>query len=258
MIHPAPHGITWAMAIHRLCGGLAALVIRERMRLTKACAILVALGLLGACGGEDATFRFRLSFSVSVDGAMRSGSSIIAVRFWTGGASWGTGKTTYTIVKGVAPVVDLGEYGMLLAAMAYDVDTWFRDKACKKPIAADDFPSKFGLKLAELVRLGEGNKRDLADDSYPAFIWFPVGQPYERAQQLCPQQFSRAIGGNIELRSVTIEAAPDAPLLTRLDIKAPWLDEIRVDQARLKGVTTWHGIFKPHRVRMIETDDPTN
>ncbi|MBB4359041.1 hypothetical protein GGD65_000039 [Bradyrhizobium sp. CIR18] len=146
---------------------------------------------------------------------------------------------------------------MLLAAMTYDVDTWFRDKACKKPIPADD-PGKFGLKLAALVHLGEGDKRDLADDSYPAFIWFPAGQAYERAQQLCPQQFSRAIGANIELRSVTIEAAPDTPLLTRLEIKAPWLEEIRIDQARLKGVTSWSGIFKPRRIEMIETDDPTN
>lgn len=244
------------MAIPRLYGGLAALLVREGARLTAACAILVAVGLLAACGGQDATFRYRLSFSVSVNGAVRSGSSIIAVRFWTGGASWGTGKTTYTIVKGVAPVIDLGEYGMLLAAMAYDVDTWARNKTCKSPIAADDFPSKFGLKLAALVRLGEGDKRDLADDSYPAFIWFPAGQPYERAQQLCPQQFSRAIGANIELRSVTIEAAPDAPLLTRLEIKAPWLDEIRIDQAKFKGVTTWSGIFKPRRIEMIETDEP--
>jgi len=246
------------MAIHSLYGGPLALLIPAGARLTAACAILVALGLLAACGGEDATFRYRLSFSVSVNGAVRSGSSVIAVRYWTGGASWGTGKTTYTIVKGVAPVIDLGEYGMLLAGMSYDIDTRNREnKVCKKPIRADDFPGKFGLKLAALVRLGAGEKRDLADDSYPAFIWFPADQPYERAQQLCPQQFSRAIGADIELRSVTIEAAPDAPLLTRLDIKAPWLDEIRIDQARLKGVTTWSGTFKPRRIEMIETDEPT-
>ena len=86
------------------------------------------------------------------------------------------------------------------------------------------------------------------------FVWFPYGQPYERAQQLCPEEFSRVIGANIELRSVTIEAAPDAPLLTRLEIKAPWLDEIRTDQTTLGGVTTKAGIFKPRRTSMIETD----
>jgi hypothetical protein len=63
------------------------------------------------------------------------------------------------------------------------------------------------------------------------------------------------IGAHIELRSVSIEAAPDAPLLTRLNISAPWLDEIRIDQKNKSGVTFWAGIFKPHRVSQIETDE---
>jgi len=67
-----------------------------------------------------------------------------------------------------------------------------------------------------------------------------------------PGQFS------MEFNTVTIEVAPDAPLLTRLNINAPWLDEIRADQTRLGGVTTTAGFFKPRRTIMIETDDPTN
>jgi hypothetical protein len=227
--------------------------LRAGARLAGACAALVMLVLLAACGESDGTFRYRLAFSVSVNGAVKSGSNIISARYWRGGASWGTGKATYTIVEGVAPVIDLGQYGMLVAAMAYDVDAWARRKACKQPLAADSLPGKFGLAPAALARL-RGGKRDLADDSYPAFIWFPSGQPYERAQQLCPEEFSRAIGANIELRSVTIEATPGAPLLTRLEISAPWLDEIRIDQKKGKGVTSWAGIFKPHRTRQIETD----
>jgi hypothetical protein len=142
---------------------------------------------------------------------------------------------------------------MLVAAMTYDPDAWANHKACKKPLPADSLPSKFGLKLAALANLREG-KRDLTDDYYPAFVWFPNGQPYERAQQLCPEEFSRVIGANIELRSITIEVAPDAPLLTRLEIKAPWLDEIRADQKTKGTVYSKSGIFKPHRTSMIETD----
>jgi len=251
------------MAIHRLCSGVTALLSREGMRLSAALVGLGALGLLAACGGgDDATFRYRLSFSVAINEAVRSGSSIIAVRYWTGGASWGTGKATYSIVKGVAPVIDLGQYGMLVASMASNGEEWFRRKkqyglTCKKPLTADSLPAKFSREPAVLANLQQG-RRDLTDDSYPAFIWFPYGQPYERAQQLCPEEFSRAIGANIELQSVTIEVAPDAPLLTRLNISAPWLDEIRADQTRLGGVTTTAGVFKPRRTIMIETDDPTN
>jgi len=183
----------------------------------------------------------------------------MSVRYWRGGASWGTGEATYTIVNGVAPVIDLGQYGTLVASMASDGEEWFRRKkqyglACKKPLTADSLPGKFRLEPAALAKL-RGDKRDLTDDSYPAFIWFPSGQPYEQAQQLCPEEFSRAIGANIELRSVTIEAAPDAPLLTRLEIKAPWLDEIRTDQKTKGSVDSKSGIFKPHRTIQIETDE---
>jgi hypothetical protein len=216
-----------------------------------------AAALLSACGENDGTFRYRLAFAVSVNGAVKSGSSIISVRYRGGQPGWESGVTTYTTITGVAPVIDLGQNGMLVAAMTYDVGEWASRKkqyglVCKQPIPADWLPGKFSLKLAALVNLREG-KRDLADDYYPAFVWFPYGQPYERAQQLCPEEFSRVIGANIELRSVTIEVAPDAPLLTRLEIKAPWLDEIRADQ---KGgaVDFKAGIFKPHRKSMIETD----
>ncbi|GLH82144.1 hypothetical protein SSBR45G_70530 [Bradyrhizobium sp. SSBR45G] len=214
--------------------------------------------LLSACGRSDATFRYRLAFSVSINGAGKSGSSIISVHYWKGGASWGTGETTYAIVKGVAPVVDLGQYGMLVAAMAYNVREWATRRkehglACKQPLTADSLPGKFSTEPATLAHLREG-KRDLTEDSYPAFIWFPPGQPYERAQQICPEEFSRVIGAKVELQSVTIEVAPDAPLLTRLEISAPWLDEIRADQTNLGGVTSKAGIFKPYRTSMIETD----
>jgi hypothetical protein len=212
-----------------------------------------AATLLSACGGSDGTFRYRLAFSVGVAEAVKSGSSIISIRYRGGQPGWESGVATYTTVTGVAPVIDLGQYGTLVAAMTYDPDAWASRKACKQPITADWLPGKFGLKLAELTKLREG-KRDLTDDSYPAFIWFPYGQPYERAQQLCPEEFARVIGANIELRSVTIEAAPDAPVLTRLEIKAPWLDEIRIDQKPKSAVYSTSGIFKTHRTSQIETD----
>jgi hypothetical protein len=239
--------------VERLVGAEILEKLHAGVRLARACTTLITLVLLSACGGNDGTFRYRLAFAVSVNGAVKSGSSIMSVHYRGGQPGWESGVATYTTLTGVAPVIDLGQNGMLLAAMTYNVDAWASHKACKKPIPADWLPGKFGVKLAALVKLREG-KRDLADDSYPAFIWFPYGQPYERAQQLCPEEFSRAIGANVELRSVTIEAAPDAPLLTRLEIKAPWLDEIRADQKTTSGFYSTSGIFKPHRTRQIETD----
>ena len=56
----------------------------------------------------------------------------------------------------------------------------------------------------------------------------------------------------IKLQSVAIERVPDAPLLKRLDIQAPWLDEIRVDQR--ESFTRFGTDFKPRRQAQLETD----
>src|SRR5882672_12005849 len=82
--------------------------VRAGARLGIACATLVTLALLAACGGNDGTFRYRLAVSVSVNGAVKSGSSIISVRYRGGQPGWESGVATYTTVEGVAPVIDLG------------------------------------------------------------------------------------------------------------------------------------------------------
>jgi hypothetical protein len=92
-----------------------------------------------------------------------------------------------------------------------------------------------------LTSRNERGKRVLAEKLLPRLHLVSGGQALRAAQQLCPEEFSSVIGAGIKLQSVTIELAPDAPLLKRLDIRAPWLDEIRVDQREhvTGGVTTF-------------------
>jgi len=86
----------------------------------------------------------------------------------------------------------------------------------------------------------------------PPSSGFPPDKPYEKARQLRPEEFASVIGAEIKLQSVTIELAPDAPLLKRLDILAPWLDEIRIN--RRESCFGRSGIFKPNRQGQLETD----
>jgi hypothetical protein len=219
--------------------------------------LLAALFLFKACDNGGGDVRFRLAFAVSVDGAVKTGSSVINVLFYGGGGTAsGSPYQYYTMTEGVAPVIDLGRHGWLVAAMQDDGEEYYRRKrryglACAVPRSATSLLDAFGLEVSDL-RHRSGGRRVLAADYYPAFIWFPAGKPYEQAQQLCPEEFSSVIGAGVTLQSVTIELAPGAPLLKRLDIRAPWLDEIRIDQRRsfTGGVTT----FKPNRQDQIETD----
>ena len=219
--------------------------------------VLAAVFLFKACdGGSGGDVRYRLTVAVSVDGD-KTASSVINVLFYGGGgSSSGSPYRYYTMTQGVAPVIDLGSHGWLVAAMEYDGEEYYRRKrlyglSCAVPRMATNLLDAFGLDASDLVHQRSG-KRVLAADHYPAFIWFPGGKPYEQGQQLCPEEFARVIGPGIALQSVTIELAPDAPLLKRLDIRAPWLEEIRIDQR--ERYERWGTAFKPNRQDQIETD----
>ena len=220
--------------------------------------LLVAVLLLfTSCDNGGGDVRFRLAFAVSEDGAEKTGSSIINVLFYGGGGTKsGSPYRYYTMTEGVAPVIDLGSHGWLVASMEYDGEEYYRRKrlyglACAVPRMAPTLLDAFGREVSDL-RNRSGDRRVLAENHYPAFIWFPAGKPYEQAQQLCPEEFSSVIGAGIKLQSVTIQLAPGAPLLKRLDIRAPWLDEIRIDQR--KSYTRFGTAFMPRRQAQLETD----
>jgi hypothetical protein len=226
-------------------------------------AVLVGTLLVGvlllykACSNGGGDVRFRLAFTVGVDGAVKTGSSIINVLFYGGGGTKSASPYRYyTLTEGVAPVIDLGSHGWLVAAMQPDGPEYVRRKrlyglACGDPRYATSLLDAFGLEVSDL-RNRSGDKRVLAEKYYPAFIWFPAGKPYEQAQQLCPEEFPSVIGAGIKLQSVAIELVPHAPLLKRLDIRAPWLDEIRIDQRQ--SFFRMGTAFKPNRQDQIETD----
>ena len=216
------------------------------------------LALLSGCGGGSANFRYRLAMVVEINGVVKTASSIVNVYYYWGNSVEASGARGFSAVKGVAPVIELGQgNGWLVAALNVNYVEYARRKkdlgvACPVPKTAAEFGQVFAETREQLDRLSSG-KRDLPANLLPAFIWFPAGASYKQAQQICPEEFSRAIGANVRLRSVSIEVARDAPVLKRLEIKAPWLDEIRVDQ----GVRhmQFGDAFEVSRQSQLETDN---
>jgi hypothetical protein len=203
-----------------------------------------------------ATVRYRMAFEVETNGEVKSGSSIIELEYsWASSVSWK--PTIVRWRRGVAAVIDLGEHGTLVAALGpsgrgNDWNDWMRRKkqfglSCREPESVKQlFDAAYGLDpqgeyermyLARVRWLLPPGKRKLTDDHLPVFIWFPRGAPYKEAQQLCPEEFARVIGADVRLRAVSIELAPWAPVQLRLDIQAPWLEEMRND----KNHGSWSG-----------------
>lgn len=211
---------------------------------------------MSGCGGYNYVFRYRLTMSVAVDGEVKSAESVIEVTYYGSSSVGASGSNAYNFIKGVAPIVDLGRYGMLAAAMEDNGTEFYRRKkeygvTAAPPTSAHDFPSAFDVDLKTLASMRSG-KRELPRTLCPVFIWFPPDAPYQQAQQISAEEFSRVIGPRVEFRSITIEAAPDAPVLKRLSIQAPWLDQLRIDQAEL-----YHGNYQRflvNRQRQLETD----
>src|SRR5215813_9318162 len=116
--------------------------------------LLAVLVLYKACDNGGGDVRFRLAFAVSVDGAVKTGSSIINVLFYGGGGTRsGSPYRYYTLAEGVAPVIDLGSYGWLVAAMEYDGEEYYRRKrlyrlACAVPRMATGLLDAFGLEVS--------------------------------------------------------------------------------------------------------------
>lgn len=212
--------------------------------------LISMLALVQACANNEATFRYRLSFAVEVDGVVKSASSIIQVWYLKLGSQNAAGATGTAWYRGIAPVIDLGPDGYLIAALSPSCiypnkagvekglfpfsSSKEYGKVCKRAVSATELPKAFGLGYgAELEQLREG-KRELADDNYPAFIWIAKGASWRHTKRICPEEFSSVIGADVRLVSATIEAAPDAPLVHKLELQAPWIDEMRADEAQHK------------------------
>lgn len=230
---------------------------------------------LGGCGSNNtADFRYRLSFTVDVDGEEKTASSIINVHFYGIGSHSpeAFGRGYYSRVQGVAPVMDLGPgRGWLAAALGRGAGSGRQafPRICAAAVDAIDIAWMFGNEtsdlpklLLELPKLTKGEIL-LQDRQYPSFIWFPPNASYTEAKILCPVEFTRFILANVRLRSVTAEVTPGAPLLKRLEVQAPWLEQLRSDQTegwpgynspKIPKDQAGEGFFRVDLTAQLETD----
>jgi hypothetical protein len=190
---------------------------------------------------------YRVVANVEVDGVTKAASSIHLIQYVSG---LDKGKIA-TRLKGSAPIIDLGEYGTLAVALVYDplLDRERGGSKCPRPANFRELfeqlvdnvnrgntiesTTERDARVATLAKNGplvqpphpsvEGT-RGLS----PAFIWFPPNASFMKSQQLCPEEFSRIIGGRIALKSVTIEVVSQkTPIDIRIAEAMPWLTELR-------------------------------
>lgn len=164
------------------------------------------------------TFRYRLTVEVDTPQGLKTGSSVIEVKWkrktplgdtFSGGLPWSEK------VRGVAPIVDLGPYGTLIAGL-WKRGSWWAAAAPTLAYPGNE-PGDF---------TGQEKQAELSGRRLPQFVWYPANEfgPYA-AKGVPPDKFSKTIGGGVHLRRVAIEPTRD-PVVERLDPKPEWLAKV--------------------------------
>lgn len=211
-----------------------------------ALSLLWASTALQGCGGEVAEARFQLTVTVRADGVEKAASTIWQViYFWGGNAN---GKAVVSARGlGVAAVIDLGPHGTLVVPRVPHFLEWKKRKTehgliCPEPLAQTElFQAAIHASDTSVERTEEMARKNakalpsgpvrLNPRQYPAFVWFPAGQSYKAGKQLCPEEFAEVIGAPVSLQSVTVQAEPDAEVVTTLAAQGIWLETMRADKA---------------------------
>ncbi len=174
--------------------------------------LCVAGGLYWLFGDHAYYFRYRLTVDIEADGKVHSASSVIEVRYWwteLNGPKWAA-----RVDAGIGPIVDLGRYGSVIAALRTDpLDERLRKEGYARklpydvPVALTGLPWKAYKLDRHPVRHAPPGK--VALTTYlPNFIWVPPSNDWTEARQLWKDEFEALIGPGVRLVQVSLEPDP--------------------------------------------------
>ncbi|WP_414463298.1 hypothetical protein [Hyphomicrobium sp. DY-1] len=183
------------------------------------------------------THRFRITITVDDNGKPRVGSGVVTVTYQNVDALLVNQKSWNVSARGPAPWVDLGQKGIIAAAIYSYTPVNYEPM----PYSAADlsFVAYYGAKhhdpklsKANIENISrEAGLRKLRLDQMPEFIWIPDVANPNSAELVPADKFSEIIGPGIQLSSVTVEIT-DAGSDNSLYQKLPWLSGMERDQYR--------------------------
>lgn len=204
-----------------------------------------ALYLAFAYNANVKVFRYRLTMEIEADGRMHSASSVIEVKYLIG---YDGLKNWNSRVRGVAPMIDLGPHGTIIAALDYQIDDigrkerkagWVPKSMWDTPVErADSLPLSAYELHPKNINSATGQ---IILKKYPCLVWVPPGGIWSAAQQLFPEELPTVVHPSIRLRQMTIEPAPWTAIITQIDPAPEWITALRIKQK--DGVRRFPDLF---------------
>lgn len=169
----------------------------------------------------DYVYRYRLELTLEVGGKAHTGSSVIEVR-WIGGPSI-SNQGTYAAdgyVEGQAPLIDLGELGILTASLIDGDSASPGDAVPALWLCAKAFGNDTSAKqLPNLVR--ETGRRDLKPENWPRLMWLPDRRDPMSARKISLNEIGDVFGRGARFTAGSVEMTSD-PIVIDIDKKLPW------------------------------------
>ena len=171
-------------------------------------------------------FRYRVTVEVEVDGNVRSGESVVEVRWvtWPPFIPLDVSRDYSIDLHGEAVFVDLGPTHLPLILT---LSTSAAEDGCRTCASFGYLP----LRVYEVMQGREGlstlgqkmkSRAEVNRAYWPGFITFENRLEPTSVRFVHPRRLDEVLGPGIRLRAVTIEAT-DAPVTQRLGENLPWV-----------------------------------
>jgi hypothetical protein len=168
--------------------------------------------------GSDA-FRYRLQLTLEIDGKPYPGSSVIEVK-WIGGPSIAQhgAYAADGFVYGQAPLIDLGQRGVRIAAL--DTDLGNDAAVSARWLGAQAFGNDSSYdRLPELARVR--GRSDLKPENWPRLMLLPDRFDPKSARKTASDEIENIFGLGARFASAFVETT-DESIKIDIDKKLPW------------------------------------
>jgi hypothetical protein len=195
-------------------------------------AVIIAAGVIAyKMAFPSYSYRYRLQISLSVDGKVHTGSSIIEVTWSCGPPISGLGRCLSSLA-GQAAVIDLGSRGAVVATL--------RSGEYVAPIpegaveAVGLCARAFGngsthRELPELPKLA--GRRALSLDNFPRLVWFSNPADASTARKVTPENIASIVDPTARVTDAFVEITT-APVVVDITRYFPWLPALKEQQGK--------------------------